>query len=248
MQLHSHRIFATDVRAIFRLSKVNTSFRVVDFEGESTRCSLRVEFKTTSIPEKRHVQPNADVSPPEIEWQVLSSSWHRYRRKASYFVDVTRLMDSQPFAAMILVAQQSRHGQMQSMSRRGGILESIPEVLDRGFQSSGILSEGDKRDINGTLSPGLSARRADMPLVGAIWLRSQHLGLGLGESGLPSCQHSLRAPRSECPTGRSNALIMGWPSSQRATAGRASGEQPRFTSRCFQLLATEIPGWKGEDF
>lgn len=32
--------------------------------------------------------------------------------------------------------------------------------------------------------------------------------------------------------------------SQRATAGRASGEQPRFTPHCFQLLTTEIPGWR----
>lgn len=55
-------------------------------------------------------------------------------------------------------------------------------------------------------------------------------------------------PAERVPTGRPNALIYGLAKGQRATAGRASGEQPRFTSRCFQLLTTVIPGWAGEDF
>lgn len=51
---------------------------------------------------------------------------------------------------------------MQSMSRCGGIVESIPEFPIRGFQSSGILSEGDKRDINGTRYLELSAHCAEI--------------------------------------------------------------------------------------
>lgn len=86
-------------------------------------------------------------------------------------------------------------------------MESIPEFPDRGFHSSGILSEGDKRDINGTRYLEIFSTLCRNTLVGAIWLRSQHLGLGLGESGLPSPQHFHPEHfRSECQ-GRPNALI-----------------------------------------
>lgn len=132
------------------------------------------------------------------------------------------------------------------MSRCGGILKTISEYLGRALPSSGILSEGDKRDINGHPLPDAFSKHAEMLRRAAIWLRSQHLGLGLGESSLPFCQHSLRSPRSECQQeGKTKRFDWELEVNQRATAGRASGGQLRFTSRCFQLLSTVIPGWKG---
>ena len=126
------------------------------------------------------------------------------------------------------------------MPWHGRNLEPIPESLDRGFQSGGILSEGDKRDRKGIHHRDLLVQTTsnfEKCQVYATWLRSQHLGLGPGESGLPSCHRSIRSPRRECQQ-EGQTSVYGLAKCQRAQPVAPLGNSPRFTSHCFRMLTT----------